>query len=259
LQVSGISSRPARAYLPPRKHHNVEEGIQMRHRTSIVLSSTALVAAVLGVTPLGNAAVHRIAAVVPFAKQAGNAAKLNGRRSTLNGAPRTIPVVGANGKLPASLGAVGPQGPAGPKGDRGPKGDPGPKGDTGAIGPSDGYFDSNDGDITLNAGPATRVGTVQVPAAGTYVLWGKAVFAADPSHVNFTSSVCKLATAETNVFDVGWAFVPPGGVETVSVLSAQSFDSATAVNLYCDVNGISVIRQIKLAAIKVGSLKTSLG
>lgn len=228
----------------------------MRHRTSIVLSSTALVVAVLGVTPLGNAAVSRIAAVVPFAKQAGNAAKLNGRRSSLNGAPRTIPVVGANGKLPASLGAIGPQGLAGPKGDRGPAG---PKGDTGPIGPSDGYFDSNDGDITLNAGPATRVGTIPIPGAGNYVISGKAVFAADPSHVNFTSSVCKLATAETNVFDVGWAFVPPGGVETVSVLTAQTFSSATAVNLYCDVNGISVIRLIKLAAIKVGSLSKTTG
>lgn len=222
----------------------------MRHRMPIVLSTAALIVAVLGVTPLGNAAIH---AVVPFAKQAGNAAKLNGHRSSLNGAPKTIPVVGANGKLPASLGAVGPQGPAGPKGDKGPKGDTGP------IGPSDGSFDSNDGDITLNAGPATRVGTIPIPGAGAYVISGKAVFAADPSHVNFTSSVCKLATAETNVFDVGWAFVPPGGVETVSVLTAQTFSSATAVNLYCDVNGLSVIRLIKLAAIKVGSLTTTTG
>ena len=222
----------------------------MRQRTPIVLSGAALVVAVLGATPLGNAAVH---AVVPFAKQAGNAAKLNGHRSSLSGARLTVPVVGKNGKLPKSIGAVGPQGP------QGTKGDPGQKGDAGPIGPSDGYFDSNDGDITLNAGPATRVGTVQVPGAGSYVLWGKAVFAADAGHVNFTSSVCKLATADTNVFDVGWAFVPPGGVETVSVLSAQTFSSATAVNLYCDVNGLSVIRLIKLAAIRVGSLKTSTG
>jgi hypothetical protein len=222
----------------------------MRNRTAVILSGTALVVAVLGATPLGNAAVH---AVVPFAKQAGNAAKLNGHRSSLKGAPGTVPVVGRNGKLPASLGAVGPQGPAGPKGDKGAKGDAGP------IGPSDGYFDLNDGPITLNAGPATRVATVSIPGPGTYVLWGKALFLADASHVNMTSSVCRLATAETNVFDVGWAFVPPGGVETVSVLSAQSFSSTTAVNLYCDVNGLSTMRLIKLAAIKVGSLKTSTG
>ena len=228
----------------------------MRHRTSIVLSSVALVVAVLGVTPLGNAAVSRIAAVVPFAKQAGNAAKLNGHRSSLTGARGTIPVVGKNGKLPASLGGVGPQGPAGPAG---PKGERGPKGDPGPIGPSDGYFDRSTGSVTLAAGPAVRVATVPVPDAGNYMLSGKAVFNADPSHVNMTSSVCTLATAETNVFDVGWAFVPPGGAETVSVQSGQSFAGATAVNLYCQVNGLSTVNYIRLSAIKVGSLTNTTG
>jgi hypothetical protein len=222
----------------------------MRQRTPILLSSAAFAVAVLGATPLGHAAVRQLATVVPFAKQAGNAAKLNGRRSTLSGAPKTIPVVGANGKLPASLGAIGPQGPAGLRG---------PKGDQGPIGPSDGYYDTNEGPVTLTAGPPTRVATVPIPAAGTYLLWGKAFFTADPSHVNFTSSVCRLATAETNVFDFGWAFVPPGGVETVAVLSAQSFQSATAVNLYCDVNGTSTVSAIKLAAIKVGSVTRTTG
>jgi hypothetical protein len=52
--------------------------------------------------------------VVPFAKKsgyaqlAGNASKLNRHRSSLAGAPGTIPVVGEDGKLPASLGAVVP-------------------------------------------------------------------------------------------------------------------------------------------------------
>jgi len=226
----------------------------MRQRTPILLSSAALAVAVLCVTPLGHAAGQGLAAVgVPFAKQAGNAAKLNGHRSTLSGAARTIPVVGANGKLPASLGAIGPQGPQGPQG---PKGERGLQGD---IGPSDGYFDINNGPVTLQANQRLRVATVPIPGPGMYVLWGKALFTADPAHVNLTSSVCKLATAETIVFDVGWAFVPPGSVETVSVLSAQSFSSATAVNLYCDVNGISTVHDIKLAAIKVGSLKTTTG
>jgi hypothetical protein len=228
----------------------------MHHRTSIVLSSAALAVAVLGATPLGHAAANELAAAVPFAKtanfakQAGNAAKLNGHRSALTGARGTIPVIGRNGKLPASLGAIGPQGPAGPKGDRGPQG---------LIGPSDGYLDTNEGPITLTAGQNPRVGTIPIPEAGTYMLWAKAVFIADASHVNFTSSVCNLATSETNVFDTGWAFVPPGGVETVALTSAQTFDSATAVNLYCNVNGLSTLRLIKMTAIKVSSLKTTTG
>ncbi len=120
----------------------------MRHRAPLVLAATALALAVVGSTPLGRAAGERLAAVVPFAKTsgyarfAGDSSKLNGRRSTLAGAPGTIPVVGRNGRLPAAIGAVGPQGPQGaqglrgPKGDRGekgPKGDKGEKGDAGAT------------------------------------------------------------------------------------------------------------------------------
>jgi hypothetical protein len=82
----------------------------MRNRLPVLLAATAVVIAVFGSTPLGNAASDAIHAVPPFAKktdfakQAGNSAKLNGRRSALTGAPGTIPVVDTNGKLPASVG-----------------------------------------------------------------------------------------------------------------------------------------------------------
>jgi hypothetical protein len=109
-----------------------------RGRAPLVLSTISLVVAALGTTPLGHAAGERLAAAVPFAKSAGyakfagDATKLNGRRSTLVGAPGTIPVIGKNGKLPTSIGSVGPQGPQGPQGDKGPQG---PKGDRGPAGP----------------------------------------------------------------------------------------------------------------------------
>lgn len=97
----------------------------MRQRAPIVLSSAALVVAVFGSTPVGQAVSSRIppfARTSGFAKVAGNSANLNGRHSTLSGAPGTIPVVGRNGKLPASLGAVGPQGERGPQGPAGTAG-----------------------------------------------------------------------------------------------------------------------------------------
>ncbi len=100
----------------------------MRRQAPVVLSSAALVVAVLGATPLGRAAGETLTAVVPFAKTAGNAQKLNGHRSALSGAPGTIPVIGGSGKLPATVGAVGPEGARGPQGDRGPQGPPGPPG-----------------------------------------------------------------------------------------------------------------------------------
>jgi hypothetical protein len=87
----------------------------MKQRAPLILSATALAVAVLGTTPLGHAAGERLAAIPPFAKTsgyakfAGDATKLNGRRSTLAGAPGTIPVVSKAGKLPTSIGAVGPK------------------------------------------------------------------------------------------------------------------------------------------------------
>ena len=111
----------------------------MKH-LSLALSATALLVAILGGTAVGPAAAELAANVVPFAKVAGkanvadNAKRLNGRRSSPAGLPGTIPVVGADGKLPASLGAVGPQGPKGDKGSKGDKGDKGPKGDPGMSG-----------------------------------------------------------------------------------------------------------------------------
>ena len=110
----------------------------MRKRLPLVLSTCALLVAVFGATPLGHAAGQKLAAAVPpfaktagYAKLAGNSAQLNGRKSTLKGAPGTIPVVGTDGKLPAAIGTIGPEGPQGPKG---PKGDTGAKGSPGVAG-----------------------------------------------------------------------------------------------------------------------------
>jgi len=106
----------------------------MSHRAPLVISIAALTVALVGSTSIGRAGAASLVKAVPYAKTAGfakladNSAKLNGRKSTLAGTPGTIPVVGANGKLPASIGAVGP------KGDKGDKGDPG------KIGPSNAYY-----------------------------------------------------------------------------------------------------------------------
>jgi hypothetical protein len=117
--------------------------VHKTHRASLILSATALALAVLGTTPLGHAAGNQLAKAIPpfsktagYAKFAGDSTKLNGRRSSLTGAPGSIPVVGSNGKLPASIGAVGLQGLPGPKGDKGLKGDKGDKGPKGPAGPT---------------------------------------------------------------------------------------------------------------------------
>jgi hypothetical protein len=111
----------------------------MRQRLPLVLSITALVVTLFGATPLGQAAASGLAAVpafaktAGFAKSAGNSSKLNGHKSSITGVPGTIPVIGKDGKLPASIGAVGQQGQQGAAGAKGDKGDKGENGDNGAT------------------------------------------------------------------------------------------------------------------------------
>jgi hypothetical protein len=97
----------------------------MRQRLPLMLSASALVIALLGVTPLGRAAADAIGKSVPFASVAGfakNSGKLNGHTSSRVPRAGQIPVVDATGKLPASIGAVGPAGQVGPAGAAGAPG-----------------------------------------------------------------------------------------------------------------------------------------
>ena len=117
-------------------------------RLPIIFSTTALVVALLGSTPLGEATRAQLAKVVPFAIRAGtakvaaNALHLDGHAASTEAGPGTIPVVGSNGKLPISLGlgsspgTQGSTGPAGPQGPAGPAGPAGKAGATGAQGPA---------------------------------------------------------------------------------------------------------------------------
>jgi hypothetical protein len=86
----------------------------MKQRIPITLSVVALVIAVMGKTPVGQAARH---AVVPlFAKNAGSVDGIKASKSPKAG---QLLALGANRKFPASVvpaGARGPAGPAGPAG-----------------------------------------------------------------------------------------------------------------------------------------------
>ncbi len=130
----------------------------MRRRPALLLSAVALAVAVLGVTPLGQAAGRVVSAIPPFAKKAGyatvagNAARLNGHRSSVAGGAGTIPVLDRNGKLPPSVGAAGPKGPTGPRGPQGPQGHTGARGSPGPKGPK-----GDPGDPGQDGAPATKL------------------------------------------------------------------------------------------------------
>jgi hypothetical protein len=91
----------------------------VRRRLPLILSATALLVSLFGATPLGNAAEKALRSVPPFAKKAAyadkaglalNANRLNGHKSSTTPVAGNIPVLGPDGKLPASIGAVGPPG-----------------------------------------------------------------------------------------------------------------------------------------------------
>lgn len=147
----------------------------MKQRLSVILSATALVVAVLGSTPLGEAAGRLVRKVPPFAHRAdyatlagtaNNAKALGGHK------PSAFALLGADGKLPAALGAAGPAGPkgdAGPAGPKGPKGDAGPQGPAGLVAayasaaPTTGNYKPVDGSV---------IATLTLPA-GRYAIFGR--------------------------------------------------------------------------------------
>jgi hypothetical protein len=165
------------------------EGGSLRNRLPIVLSATALVVAVFGITPLG----HATSTIVQthFAK---NANFLRGKAPSVAAKPNTI--VQRNGKgqivgIPASRGRQGAAGPPGPTGPQGPAGPAGPGGATGAKG------DKGDAGV---AGPAAR--WAQVNADGTIVAQSGGITLtpdgfAGSYYVNFGSNISGKALVVT--------------------------------------------------------------
>ena len=140
----------------------------MKERLPLVLSASALAVALLGATPLGQAAGNVIATAVPLAAKANfatNAGKLNGRTSSTRPKAGQIPVLGTSGKLPASIGAVGPPGP---------KGDPGAKGDAGPAGPpgASGYQQVVRADVQIKAGDTNAGDDVSCPSGKSVISGG---------------------------------------------------------------------------------------
>lgn len=78
----------------------------MRERLPIILSATALVVALFGATPLGEAAGDLTGAIVPRAKRADyatNAGAVNGIKASRTPKAGFLVPLGAGGKLPSSV------------------------------------------------------------------------------------------------------------------------------------------------------------
>jgi len=152
----------------------------VRKRLPIVLATTALVVAVFGSTPLGQAAQNLAGKVIPpLAKKANfakNAGAVNGIKASRKPKANYLVPLTKTGKFPISVGQVGPAGPVGPQGPQGPQGiqgtqgAQGPKGATGATGISGLVVEQDDS--ALNSNTAKSI-SVNCPA-GKSVLGGGA-------------------------------------------------------------------------------------
>jgi hypothetical protein len=159
-----------------------------------VLAVAALVIAVLGSTPLGEAAGKRVVRVALFAK---NADKVDGLNASRSPRPGALIALGASGRFPASVLPPRERGPAGPPGAQGPVG---PRGEPGPAGP---------------AGPAGAPATA---------LW--AVVAADGSIVRGSGTADARQTA-TGSYEVTFG-VPITECATLVALAAPDGAGSTA-------------------------------
>jgi hypothetical protein len=173
------------------------------NRLTTAVAVAALTVAVLGVTPLGEAAADAVRVAV-FAENAG---KVNNIKASRTAKPGQLVALNARGKLPASVvptqargargaqglagpvgpaGAQGPAGVAGPAGAQGPNGAQGPAGPRGERGAAGSYVRS----VVVSPGPDARTS-------------GNALLAALSGIVGNGAAKPYLLKIEPGVYDLG--------------------------------------------------------
>lgn len=124
----------------------------------------------------------------------------------------------------------------------------------GPAGPSNAYAVAADGPVTVPTTPAT-VATLQIPKAGNYVLWAKAVVEDTGSGDEAVS--CQLLAGDAT--DTNRAYLPrAASTGTISNLLVNHFSGAGNAQLACNsAAGNANARHIELVAIKVATLASS--
>lgn len=127
------------------------------------LSFVAVVIAVFGATPLGQATV---ATIMPHARFADNASAVNGIKASRVPIGGKLVPLGKNGQFPPSVGLAGPQGPKGDDGATGPTGPAGPAGPAGPPGVSG--YEIVSASSALDSAPS-KVATANCPNGKTAI------------------------------------------------------------------------------------------
>ena len=173
----------------------------MGNRLAIAISSAALVVAVLGVSPLGGAAI----------RAGTHAAGLSGKNTT------------------------GPRGPRGPRGRRGPRGGPGRPGARGPTGAKGATGQTGQKGPTGSTGAPASQHWAVVAGDGTLIR-GKGLIASNPV-VRTATGTYTVAFLNQNASSCAWAASIANSstsVPTASylVLSQGAFTNVVDVNTY---------------------------
>jgi hypothetical protein len=229
----------------------------MRTRWQSIVSVTALVVALLGTTPLGEAAGSALTQVPNFAKRSGtadNAKRLGGRK------PSAYAQLDASGKLPVSLFATLPKGDPGQKGDTGAKGEKGDKGDRGPAGLVAAYTKTAGIDSPFRALTTgnTRLVALTLPA-GRYLIMAQATIARDVSG-NGTQlfAGCRLTAGDEKASVVVAGAKAPGATfATAATNLVHEFSAAGAAEFGCNdaTFGESSWSEARITAVQVAATK----
>ncbi len=146
------------------------------------------------------------------------------------------------GQLPA-----GPQGPAGPAGPKGSPGSSGAQGPAGPEGPSNALVHYVSGPVTIVADAKITIDDLNIPQAGTYVIFAKAFFGTGPE------PLCTLVAGGDN--DMGISQTA-GGPQTMTLTVDHVYAAPGDAQFQCTTGGggSNIAQFIVVNAIKVGSL-----
>jgi Collagen triple helix repeat (20 copies) len=170
----------------------------------------------------------------------------------------------AKATLRGQTGATGAAGPKGATGSQGPRGEAGSKGERGEIGPSTIYAGFHDEFVSLTTKLPARspVATLTGLPAGSYAISAK--FLAKGYAEKTTDFTECVLRAETDT-DTAYQYLGngPGGIfsDIFSMQIVHTFPAVGAATIECGhtLSASENIEQIKITAVKVGSIATNHG
>jgi hypothetical protein len=170
-------------------------------------------------------------------------------------------VAGAGGALSAPTRSAGPA-RSDASGKPGPRGPAGPRGLQGPAGPSEAVATYKDGPVALSVGTLSKLTTLNIPRAGSYVITAKAYTTTASDRIGLDT--CQLDAHGDQ--DMTQTITQTNIATTLSLEVVHTFTAPGTVDLNCSVAALpgeptpsGSLSWIKIVAIRVGKLTNTPG